>query len=373
MPSEFDKLDHELMSEEGGQKGFKLSYLLWFVGGLVIVFACFFIGLWYAYHHKKEIETKNSVPLLKEEGSIKERPAKKDKSAAALTKNMEVFNRLKKQDENNMKKIEQVLPPEATGSPTAGNMGASSSASKGGASQTSSARSSSSAGGGNQALLPPGKRGVTSVPTQTSQSSSQSTSHSGTETTTSSTSRVVTTPQKPAVSVQESKKTAPAQREKKSSDRQASHASSHVQGETKKTETKDSVKAGKNDELVKLFDRLQKPQSKEASQSKSGAKEGQKSASSDAKKTGSLAKTWQAQVGVTRSQDEARALFKKWSAANPEVFNGHRLRFEQITLPGKGVVYRMRVVPFSGYEDAKEFCDKVKSHQIPCLPMFDKK
>ncbi|MEL7453078.1 MAG: SPOR domain-containing protein, partial [Pseudomonadota bacterium] len=73
------------------------------------------------------------------------------------------------------------------------------------------------------------------------------------------------------------------------------------------------------------------------------------------------------QIAALRSQEAADAAWTNAVADTPRLFDGAEKRIQRADLGAKGVFYRLRVGAFSTRDDAKLFCDTLKSGGRACI------
>jgi cell division protein FtsN len=73
------------------------------------------------------------------------------------------------------------------------------------------------------------------------------------------------------------------------------------------------------------------------------------------------------QVGAFRSDDEANAMWTRMEGKLGEYLSGKAPDVERADLGAKGVYYRLRIGPFASADDAKTYCEGLKSRGQDCL------
>ena len=75
------------------------------------------------------------------------------------------------------------------------------------------------------------------------------------------------------------------------------------------------------------------------------------------------------QLASLRSEDGARATWKRLLAAHPDLLGGLAPFVERADLGDKGVYYRLQAGSLSNLSDAQDLCGKLKDLNVGCLPI----
>jgi cell division septation protein DedD len=75
------------------------------------------------------------------------------------------------------------------------------------------------------------------------------------------------------------------------------------------------------------------------------------------------------QVASLRSEDSARATWKKLLAAHPDLLGDLNIHIERADLGEKGVYYRLQAGSLASLDEARALCGKLKDVKVGCLPI----